>query len=70
MRKENGTIYTVRGPIAGSELGFTLPHEHIMVDFGGAAAAGKHRYEAGSVVKVMQPYLQDLFDQGVQTLHA
>ena len=32
---DNGTIYTVRGPVAGSELGFTLPHEHIMVDFGG-----------------------------------
>ncbi len=68
MSKENDTIYTVRGPITASELGFTLPHEHIMVDFGGAAAAGKHRYNAGSVVKVMQPYLQDLFDQGVQTL--
>jgi predicted metal-dependent phosphotriesterase family hydrolase len=46
---DNSTIYTVRGPVTGSELGFTLPHEHIMVDFGGAATAGKHRYDSGNV---------------------
>lgn len=64
---DNSTIFTVRGPVAGSELGFTLPHEHIMVDFGGAATAGKHRYDTANVIDIMQPYLQDLLDQGVQT---
>lgn len=68
MLMENSIIYTVRGPVTGSELGFTLPHEHIMVDFGGAETAGKHRYDASNVIEVMQPYLQDLLDQGAQTL--
>jgi phosphotriesterase-related protein len=68
MKKENDAIHTICGPIPVSQLGFTLPHEHIMVDFGGAASAGKHRYDAADVVEVMQPYLQDLVDQGVQTL--
>jgi len=65
---ENSFVHTVRGPIAPDELGFTLPHEHIMVDFGGAAIAGKHRYEADNVIEVMQPYLQDIHAQGVNTL--
>lgn len=68
MSFESGFIHTVCGPIAASEVGFTLPHEHIMVDFGGAATAGKHRYDSDDVIKIMQPYLQDLRDQGVQTL--
>lgn len=68
MSSENGIIHTVCGPIAAVEMGFTLPHEHIMVDFGGAAVAGRHRYDSADVVEVMQPYLQDLVDQGVQTL--
>ena len=68
MLSENSTHFTVSGPIAGSEMGLTLPHEHIMVDFGGAAVAGRHRYEAADVIAVMQPYLQELKEQGVQTL--
>lgn len=65
---ENNYIHTVRGPIAATELGFTLPHEHIMVDFGGAATAGKHRYAADNVIEVMTPYLGDIRAQGVETL--
>ena len=65
---ENSVVYTVRGPVAPDELGFTLPHEHIMVDFGGAATAGKHRYQADNVIRIMQPYLQDIQAQGVKTL--
>lgn len=67
-QKENNFVHTVRGPVPADELGFTLPHEHIMVDFGGAATAGKHRYDANNVIEVMRPYLQALVDQGVQTL--
>jgi phosphotriesterase-related protein len=60
-------VYTVRGPVPARELGFTLPHEHIMVDFGGAETAGKHRYDAQNVIEVMQPYLQAVAAQGMQT---
>ena len=65
---ENNFIYTVRGPVAADKLGFTLPHEHVMVDFGGAATAGKHRYEAENVINVMKPYLDDVHAQGIETL--
>ena len=65
---ENTIVHTVRGPVAANELGLTLPHEHIMVDFGGAATAGKHRYQADNVIEVMRPYLNDIRAQGVQTL--
>jgi phosphotriesterase-related protein len=39
-----------------------------MVDFGGAATAGKHRYDADNVIEVMKPYLEDIRAQGVGTL--
>jgi len=32
-QKEENRILTVRGPIAASELGVTLVHEHVLVDF-------------------------------------
>jgi len=67
LSKDKHVVFTVRGPVPASELGFTLPHEHIMVDFGGAATAGKHRYDANNVIDVMLPYLQDLVTQGVNT---
>ncbi|MCB9418898.1 MAG: hypothetical protein H6667_03795 [Ardenticatenaceae bacterium] len=67
INANNNVVYTVCGPVPVNEMGFTLPHEHIMVDFGGAATAGKHRYKADNVIEVMQPYLQALVDQGVQT---
>jgi predicted metal-dependent phosphotriesterase family hydrolase len=31
-------IVRVLGPIDLARLGFTLPHEHVMVDFGGATS--------------------------------
>ncbi|GAK50602.1 aryldialkylphosphatase [Candidatus Moduliflexus flocculans] len=58
-------IHTVLGAIPASELGWTLPHEHILVDFGGAATAGKHRYDAENVIEVMLPYLLELRKQGI-----
>jgi len=61
-----GTIHTVRGPIGPAELGLTLAHEHIMVDFGGAEVTGPHRWEADAVIAKMQPYLEELVALGVQ----
>lgn len=63
----NSAIYTVLGPISAGDMGFTLPHEHIMVDFGGAETAGKHRYDAQEIIEVMLPYLLDIAAQGVRT---
>ena len=36
---------TVRGPIPAKELGPTLPHEHVFLDFVGADQVSKERYD-------------------------
>lgn len=61
-------IFTVSGPIAPERLGTTLMHEHVMVDFGGAAVTGPHRWNRSEVATVMLPYLQAIVRQGVSTL--
>ncbi|MEJ2664813.1 MAG: phosphotriesterase, partial [Spirochaetia bacterium] len=61
-------IVTVAGPVPVPEIGFTLPHEHVMVDFIGAEKTGKHRYSAEAVVGRMLPYLQEAAALGVGTL--
>jgi len=63
---EMGWIHTVRGAIRPDELGLTLAHEHILVDFAGAEATGPHRWEADAVVARMRPYLQELVELGAR----
>lgn len=48
-------------------MGFTLPHEHVMVDFIGADKTGKHRYTQPDVVETMLPYLKEIAGLGVRT---
>lgn len=59
------SIQTVRGPIDPSQLGMTLIHEHIMVDFIGADKVNKNRYDADEVFDVMLPYLKEIKALGV-----
>lgn len=63
-----GRIETVLGPIEPSELGPTLTHEHILVDFVGAEQVSRERYDADEVFRVMLPYLEDLREAGIRTL--
>ncbi|MFX0183188.1 MAG: phosphotriesterase [Candidatus Hodarchaeota archaeon] len=63
----NHKIMTVTGEIPSNEMGFTLPHEHILVDFIGAEETGRHRYDSEEVIKVMLPYLMDIYKLGVAT---
>lgn len=58
-------IQTVRGRIKPSQLGMTLIHEHLMVDFIGADKASKDRYNPDEVFAVMLPYLKEIKDLGV-----
>jgi predicted metal-dependent phosphotriesterase family hydrolase len=60
-------IMTVNGPLVDTKLGFTLVHEHVMVDFIGAAQTGKHRYNAEEVYNTALPFLSDLKKQGCST---
>ncbi len=65
---ENDDLYfiqTVRGRIKPSQLGMTLIHEHIMVDFIGADKVSKDRYDVDEVFEVMLPYLKEIRALGV-----
>ncbi|HKK74953.1 MAG TPA: hypothetical protein VJ953_07775 [Saprospiraceae bacterium] len=61
-------IQTVRGPISTDELGKTLIHEHILVDFIGADSTGYHRWDRAEVVQEVLPYLQKIKDLGFTSL--
>jgi phosphotriesterase-related protein len=61
-------IMTVTGPIAPSELGSTLPHEHILVDFAGADRVSRDRYDRSAVFETMLPHLEEVAARGCETL--
>lgn len=63
--KNDGHVMTVTGAVDASDLGFTLPHEHVLVDFIGAREVGAHRYDADDVVATMDPPLRQLVELGV-----
>jgi predicted metal-dependent phosphotriesterase family hydrolase len=60
-------VMTVTGPISPGDMGLTLPHEHVMVDFIGADKVGKHRYRPDDVVSTMLPHIKEAQEQGVRT---
>lgn len=61
------SIMTVKGPIDADQMGFTLPHEHIMSIFGGPIA--QHAtYNEEDLFKVVIPYLKKLKGLGLNTL--
>ena len=64
---EQAIIMTVNGPIAASEMGNSLIHEHILVDFIGADSTGNHRWNREEVLQVVSPYLEEIKQQGVQS---
>jgi phosphotriesterase-related protein len=63
-----GRIDTVSGPIAADRLGLTLMHEHVLVDFIGAAEVSPARYDADVVFTAVLPHLQQVRRLGCETL--
>lgn len=53
-----GTVMTVAGPIPSAELGTSLIHEHVLVDFIGAAEISPDRYDQAVVVEKMIPHVR------------
>lgn len=62
------SVMTVSGSIPVERMGTTLPHEHVMVDFAGAAAVSPGRYDRGEVFKTVLPHLRRVRALGLQTL--
>ena len=58
---------TVKGEISAKQMGKTLPHEHVLVDFIGADSVSRDRYDQEEVIKVVLPYLKEIKELGCQT---
>jgi predicted metal-dependent phosphotriesterase family hydrolase len=61
-------IATVTGQIERADLGTTLMHEHVLVDFIGADKASPSRYDADAVFAKVLPYLKQVKELGAASL--
>jgi len=65
---ENEYIMTVNGKIKPPEIGFTLSHEHVLVDFAGADQYNLEKWNHNEVIRVVVPYIKEIMDLGCKTL--
>lgn len=61
-------IMTVNGAIFSSDLGVTLTHEHVMVDWIGADSTGYHRWNRDEVVVRALPFFLEASGRGIDTI--
>jgi phosphotriesterase-related protein len=61
-------VHSVTGPRAPGQLGLTLMHEHVLVDFIGADRVSASRYDADEAFKVILPHLTQARAHGCETL--
>ncbi len=59
---------TVSGVIRADQLGMTLPHEHVLVDFVGADKVSPERYDQNEAFELILPHLKQVRDLGCQSL--
>lgn len=64
---DEDAVITVNGSIFSSDMGVTLSHEHVMVDWIGADSTGSHRWGQTEVVERVLPYLEEIKNHDVQT---
>ncbi len=60
-------IHTVTGPVSPKELGLTLMHEHVLVDFVGADKIAPGRYDPEEAFGVALPHLERIRQLGCRT---
>lgn len=63
-----GQVMTVLGPVPPGEMGVTLTHEHVLVDFIGADQASRDRYDADEAFQTALPHLEAVKKLGCETL--
>ena len=64
----DASVMTVTGAISASQLGVTLPHEHVLVDFVGADKVSRERYDQNEAFKIILPHLKRVRELGCQSL--
>lgn len=62
------TVMTVTGARPSGALGWTLPHEHVLVDFVGVEEMRPGRYDRQAVFETVRPHLERLKSAGGATL--
>jgi phosphotriesterase-related protein len=65
---EDYRVMTVNGSIFASDMGTTLIHEHVLVDWIGADSTGYHRWDRAEVVERVIPYFEEVRGRGVDTI--
>jgi phosphotriesterase-related protein len=65
--KETAVIMTVNGPVPAREIGMTLTHEHILVDFIGADSINMNRWNDTKVAEAVLPFLEQARNLGCKT---
>lgn len=63
----SGKLMTVSGEIPAAQMGKTLIHEHVLVDFIGAGKISYDRWNREEVMKKVLPFLQEAKQAGVKT---
>ena len=66
--EKDGIIMTINGPISSRDMGVSLVHEHILVDFIGADKITEQRWDKSKVIERSLPFLKQIKDLGCQTL--
>jgi phosphotriesterase-related protein len=62
-----GKIITVNGDLDPAKMGFTLSHEHILVDFSGAKNYDPNAWDRDEVADAVIPYLREIRQFGCDT---
>jgi phosphotriesterase-related protein len=65
--KDAAIIMTVNGPVSAAEMGMTLTHEHILVDFIGADSINENRWDDTKVAEAVTPFLEQVKNLGCKT---
>ena len=65
--KNKKEIITVNGRLASEKAGFTLPHEHLLVDFTGADHYDPLKWDRKQVIDAVKPFLDEIKLMGCST---
>src|SRR5215470_17885208 len=62
------TVETARGPVATSELGPTLMHEHIVTRSPGVQENWPHLWDRDEILRIAERKMTDLHARGIRTI--
>lgn len=65
---QDGKIMSVNGLLNAEDMGVTLSHEHVLVDWIGADSTGYHRWNRADVVQQVLPHFIEVKEKGVETI--